>query len=424
MDTNKMLLNAKTAKETEKALTMGANVYAKDENGRTALFFAKTKEQVKLLVDAGADINATDDSGNTALFFAKTVKQAEALIDAGIDINKQNFSGRTALGTLRSPDYYPDDTPERSTSLAKKLIKILKEHGAKKSPKDLNLELYDVMDEVIEDEGKRLTKIKELIELGAKANADCLYFAKNAEETKLLLESVKGDNINYVRFGYGNTALIAAKDAEQTKLLIDAGAPVNIVDKGGHTALSEAKTAEQTKLLLDAGASVNMVCAERYGARTALFFAKTAEQTKLLLDAGANVNAKEGKHWGWTGATALFYADDAKQTQVLLDAGADVNIIDKQGQTALFFAKTKEQAKLLLDAGINVNQRDKEGKTAADYVEDSDVRNMIKIAVLRKDLAASKVLTDDIRSGMAKTKVSGYKHISRTPTPNKGGRED
>ena len=79
---------------------------------------------------------------------------------------------------------------------------------------------------------------------------------------------------------------------------------------------------------------------------------------------------------------------------------------------------------MLLDAGINVNQKDKEGKTAADYVEDSDIRNMIKIVVLRKDLAASKVLTAGIRSGIANTQKSGYKHISRTLTPKKGGREE
>lgn len=33
----------------------------------------------------------------------------------------------------------------------------------------------------------------------------------------------------------------------------------------------------------------------------------------------------------------------------------------------------------------------------------------------------SNVLLEEL---MAKTKESGYNHISRTPTPNKGGRED
>lgn len=43
---------------------------------------------------------------------------------------------------------------------------------------------------------------------------------------------------------------------------------------------------------------------------------------------------------------------------------------------------------------------------------------------LIKHIAETKAMTADIEEGMTKTKESGYKHISRTPTPNKGGRED
>jgi hypothetical protein len=43
---------------------------------------------------------------------------------------------------------------------------------------------------------------------------------------------------------------------------------------------------------------------------------------------------------------------------------------------------------------------------------------------VRQSLEKSKTMTADIKEGMVKTKESGYKHISRTPTPKKGGRED
>ena len=43
---------------------------------------------------------------------------------------------------------------------------------------------------------------------------------------------------------------------------------------------------------------------------------------------------------------------------------------------------------------------------------------------MMKHLALKKGLTADIKEGMAKTKESGYKHISRTPSLNKGGREE
>ena len=46
-----------------------------------------------------------------------------------------------------------------------------------------------------------------------------------------------------------------------------------------------------------------------------------------------------------------------------------------------------------------------------------------KVDLIRNRLAKSKEMTSDIRDGMAKTKESGYKHISRTPSLNKGGRE-
>ncbi len=43
---------------------------------------------------------------------------------------------------------------------------------------------------------------------------------------------------------------------------------------------------------------------------------------------------------------------------------------------------------------------------------------------IRKRITENEKMTSDIREGMAKTKESGYKHISRTPSLNKGVRED
>ena len=43
---------------------------------------------------------------------------------------------------------------------------------------------------------------------------------------------------------------------------------------------------------------------------------------------------------------------------------------------------------------------------------------------VRQNLEKNKSMTADIKEGMTKTKESGYKHISRTPSLNKGGREE
>ncbi len=310
-------------------------------------------------------------------------------------------------------------------------IEILKNHGAQKSQEDLKDELYQEL-----SGEARTNNIKELLKEGAIPydgddgfSSDYLRWAADAEQTKLLLEA----GAKYIRYHefytMGDTALMRAKTAEQTKMLLDAGGidDVNHVSHYGHTALSCARTAEQTKLLLEAGADVNLTrkiddVVDVYG-RTPLMCARTAEQTKLLLEAGAKVDLREALRIG--GRTALFFARTAEQTKLLLDAGAYVNALDRDGETALFAAKTAEQAKLLIDAGIKVMQKNWKGKTAFDCVDNPEVKNVIKIAmlkkgkkikiaVLKKDLDANKAMTADIRSGVANTQKSGYKHITET----------
>lgn len=95
-EADKMLLSAKTAEETKKALEMGANVNAKNRYKDTALMLAKTTEQTKLLLEAGSDPNLKDDEDCTALMEilrnawipAETkLEQTKLLIAAGADVN-------------------------------------------------------------------------------------------------------------------------------------------------------------------------------------------------------------------------------------------------------------------------------------------------------------------------------------------------
>ncbi|GHV31665.1 hypothetical protein FACS1894167_14250 [Synergistales bacterium] len=85
---------------------MGADVNAKDNDGRTALIGAamanSNLEVIALLLKGGADINAKGEHDMTALMWAASnnpnPKVLELLLKGGADINaKANYDGRTAL---------------------------------------------------------------------------------------------------------------------------------------------------------------------------------------------------------------------------------------------------------------------------------------------------------------------------------------
>ncbi len=168
---DEMLFWAETAKETKKALQMGANVNATPSyvwgtfpSSDTALIVARTAEQTKLLLEAGADVNAIGWHGRTALTSAQTAEQTKLLLEAGADVNARE-----------------DDIPG----------------------------MY-----VGEVEYGRTALIK----------------AKTAEQTKLLLEA--GAKVN-IRAGLNKceTALRNADSVEQALLLIRAGADKKDLEK-------------------------------------------------------------------------------------------------------------------------------------------------------------------------------------------------
>ena len=171
-------------KSGQAALTLietGADIYATDEEGMTALMLMWTSdsfEVAKVLIEAGAHVIATDKDGKTALMrtvnnrrirslyeshedqpFMERLRSARAkmLIEAGANINAIDHEGRTAL----------------MRSLFTEVAKILIEDGADVDAKDND----------------------------------------------------------------GRTALMMAETVERAKLLIEAGADTDVVDKKGNTAL-------------------------------------------------------------------------------------------------------------------------------------------------------------------------------------------
>src|SRR5208337_803068 len=91
----------------ESSIANGADVNAKDEDGRTALIIASglvsrngCKEVIQALLATGADVNAKTNDGLTALMAASVKGHKEivqALLDKGADVNAKRNDGVTAL---------------------------------------------------------------------------------------------------------------------------------------------------------------------------------------------------------------------------------------------------------------------------------------------------------------------------------------
>lgn len=83
-------------------LKQAADVHSRDrEHNETALMLAvkfANAEMVQLLLDAGANVNARDDWGRSALFYAPVTSEAfEALLGGGADIHARDNEGNTIL---------------------------------------------------------------------------------------------------------------------------------------------------------------------------------------------------------------------------------------------------------------------------------------------------------------------------------------
>ncbi len=83
-------------------LKQGADVNSRDrEHNETALLLAAKfadAEMVRLLLDAGAEIDARDDWGRTALFVTSVTSEVfEVLLDAGANIHARDKEGHTIL---------------------------------------------------------------------------------------------------------------------------------------------------------------------------------------------------------------------------------------------------------------------------------------------------------------------------------------
>lgn len=244
----------------------GADVNAKNNDGRTALMLTSNLEIAKLLIDSGADVNAKNNNGGTALIWADKLEIAKLLIDNGADINAKDSLGHTALTQAVNWDRL-------------EIAKLLIDNGA--DTKNSLTYLTSVT---------KWEMVKLLIDNGADINARGSGMFGNPP----LIIGV----INYM--GYSPLPYYEYSEIlEKIKFLIDKGADVNVKDNGGRSVLEKTidilniqhweLVLEIVKLLVDNGANIN---AKDKNGNTALTYAKRKgnkgkEIVKFLMSRGA-----------------------------------------------------------------------------------------------------------------------------------------
>ena len=262
-----IIATEKGYEEIVKALiAAGADVNAKNEYGRTALFQAACKkDRVKiayLLVKAGADVN-TVNGGRSALSMAASYSHIgvmKALVMGKVDIDKPD-DGLTPLF------YAIRDNREKS-------VRFLLKHGAdiKNCKKVMSIAhsvevanaLLKAGADINEDNGAPLTNsiyyghpelFEFLIKSGAKKTpeilAECLNSAihSNNPNTVSLVLQYEAD-VNFANKNTGNTPLmdgVKKGNAKIVKILLEAGADVDAKNKNGETALSLAEKLTKNK---------------------------------------------------------------------------------------------------------------------------------------------------------------------------------
>ncbi|XP_058809038.1 putative ankyrin repeat protein RF_0381 [Phymastichus coffea] len=223
-------------------LEYGANINAKNRDGKSPLYFAVECSNTKILnflLENGARVNDKMNHGFTALHEAiiqRSEDNIELLLSHGAEVNSKDIYGKTPLHLAARLNYLDEKTMD-------KIVKLLLDKGADVNDHTNSGETAFLC--AVINGNERLVRL--FLEHGANVNTknydgkSPLHFAiqySNKNIVKLLLD--KGASIDD-RTSDGKLALhvaVAVEDENMVKILLNYDADVNAIDKSGKTPLS------------------------------------------------------------------------------------------------------------------------------------------------------------------------------------------
>jgi ankyrin repeat protein len=253
---------------------------------------------VRLLLEQGANVNARDDAGRTALWWAAESGQervVQLLLERGADASAQENPREYSSLDLRGCRLLHRAAAGGYTAV----VRLLLENGAYDGWDDLG---QTALQRAVENGHEAVVRL--LLENKAGVNAMAQYrdsalhrAVKNGHEALVLLLLENGAWVN-ARDQCGRTPLWWAieKGLEQIlQLLVEKGANMNNV-AGGRNSCALQVAAEKgdratVQLLLDMGANVDGTCKYDFGERNPLFVAAERGHESvviMLLESGAD----------------------------------------------------------------------------------------------------------------------------------------
>jgi ankyrin repeat protein len=244
------IVQSATSVEIKQAISNGADVNARNEEGNTPLMLAafdnENHEVIRALLDAGADVNARDIKGFTPLIIAAQYNNPEVintLLEAGGEVNAKTEDGITPL-MLAALD---NENHE--------VIRVLLDAGADVNARDIE---------------------------GFTPSMLGVWDNENPEVIRMLLDA--GADVNAININGWTSLMFAARDnknPEVIRVLLDAGAEVNAKKRDDWTPLmlaaSDNENPEVIRVLLKAGADGSI---KNFWGKTALDYAKENEALK------------------------------------------------------------------------------------------------------------------------------------------------